>query len=170
VTLRRPAHGGTAWRRAWVNGVDQWSSDGAADYRLVQNSGRGLLIQGTREWADYEARAVITPALCEAAGVAARVQGLRRYYGLLLVAGGEVRLVRALDGDTTLASAPLAWRQHEAYELRLSVAGDRLRAWVDGQALFDLRDPGGPLTGGAAALLIEAGHMLCGSMRIGAAM
>jgi ADP-ribosylglycohydrolase len=165
VTLGRPAHGGTAWRRAWVNAVDLWSGDGPTEHRLVQNSGRGLLIQGTREWADYEVRAVLTPALCEAAGIAARVQGLRRFYGLLLCAGGEARLLRALDGDAVLASAPLPWRQYEAYELRLRVSGDRLRAWVDGRPLFDLRDPG-PLTGGAAALVIEAGHGLCGSMSI----
>ena len=39
------------WRRAWVNGVDElWTF--VESFRLMQNEGRGLIIQGTRDWAE----------------------------------------------------------------------------------------------------------------------
>src|SRR5215212_5967054 len=69
VQLGRPAEGGTMWRRAWVNGVDQFEPHWPEPYRLVQNHGRGLLIQGTREWIDYEVRATITPYMIAQAGL-----------------------------------------------------------------------------------------------------
>ena len=67
------------WRRAWVDGVDTLESRPAEPYRLIQDEGTGLLIQGTREWRDYEVTAVVTPRLAEAFGLAACVQGRRRY-------------------------------------------------------------------------------------------
>ena len=99
VTLTRPAAGGERWRQAWVNGVDQWDERWPEAFRIVQNEGTGLLIHGTREWRDYTVSAAITPYLAASVGTAARVQGMRRYYALLLVPGG-VRLIKALDGET----------------------------------------------------------------------
>ena len=55
-----------------------------------------MIIQGTREWTDYEVRADVTPHMVEAAGLAARVQGMKRYYALNLCRGNKVRLVKAL--------------------------------------------------------------------------
>ena len=40
--------------------------------------------------------------MCEAAGVAARVQGMRRYYALVLYKGGSVRLIKELQGTQVL--------------------------------------------------------------------
>ncbi len=59
VVLARPVKVGMApwkpppvWRRACVDGVDQWEPWWKEAYRIVQNTGRGLIIQGTREWPD----------------------------------------------------------------------------------------------------------------------
>ncbi len=98
------------WRKAWVNGVDifgeRWWPD---PYRLVQNEGRGLLMQGTCEWIDYQANSTVTIHLAKAAGIAARVQGLRRYYAILLCDDGKARLIKALDGDNVLAEVDFPW-------------------------------------------------------------
>jgi hypothetical protein len=54
VTLTRPTGGENTWepplvwRRAWINGLDLWEQWWPEPYRLIQNSGRGLLAQGTR--------------------------------------------------------------------------------------------------------------------------
>ncbi len=98
VVLTRPRDGGTMWRRAWVDGVDDYSAWSPEAYRLVQNHGTGLLIQGTREWTDYRVAADVTPHLVTSAGVGARVQGLRRYHALPLCDDGKARLVKALMG------------------------------------------------------------------------
>jgi len=92
------------------------------------------------------------------AGIGARVQGMRRYYALLLARGGKALLVKALDGETVLAEADLPWLFDVTYELCLEVLGDRLRASVDGEPIFDVRDGDRPLRGGAVALVCEEGR------------
>ena len=159
ATLTRPAEGGTMWRRAWVNGVDRYDEHGPEPYRLIQNSGTGLLIQGTREWTDYEVSAPVRPHMVVSAGIGARVQGMRRYYALLLTRGDKARLVKALDGDVVLAETGFPWHFDVTYELRLEVQGNRLRASIDGEEIFDVRDGDRPLTEGAVALVCEEGRM-----------
>jgi ADP-ribosylglycohydrolase len=158
VTLTRPAEGGTMWRRAWVNGVDRFDEHSPEPYRLVQNSGTGLLIQGTREWADYEVSALVRPHMITSAGIAVRVQGMRRYYALVLIQGDKVRLIKALDGDVVLAETGFSWHFDVTYELNLKVRGKCLRASIDGEEIFDVRDEDRPLMGGAVALLCEEGR------------
>ncbi|HWQ12531.1 MAG TPA: ADP-ribosylglycohydrolase family protein [Roseiflexaceae bacterium] len=162
VAFVRPAAGGTMWRHAWVNGVDQYDRWYPETFRLIQNEGTGLLITGTREWTDYRFQAAVTPHMVAACGIAARVQGMRRYYALLLARGadgrGVARLVKALDGETVLAEAPCDWELYRAARLQLEVAGARLRASVDGRQLFDLTDPHRPLEGGGVALLCAEGR------------
>jgi hypothetical protein len=153
------------WRRAWVNGVDQFEERWWGDaYRLVQNSGRGLLMQGSREWTDYQVRGSLTLHLAEAAGLAARVQGMRRYYALLLrrgqVGGGKAQLVKALDGDTILAETDFAWEMGETHEFALAVAGNQITAAIGGKQLFTVTDEDRPLTGGGIAYVVEEGRVM----------
>lgn len=159
AAFSKPERGGAMWRRAWVDGVDQFDRWWPEDYRLVQNDGTGLIIQGTREWADYRVSARISPHLVTSAGIGARVQGLRRYYALLLCADGMARLVKALDGTRILAERAFPWSFGESYELSLQVVGRRIQGWVDGRLLFDLEDAERPLEGGAIALIVEEGRV-----------
>jgi hypothetical protein len=154
------------WRRAWVQAVDRFDPGWPEPFRLIQNRGRGLLIQGTREWTDYEVRAAVVPETIAAAGIAARAQGLRRYYALLLGDDGVLRLVRELDGTTTtLAETPFARRDYGApHELRLRVDGDRLRGEVDGEVALEARDD--VFAGGAVALVCEEGCLTCDAVTV----
>ncbi|MCS6776809.1 MAG: ADP-ribosylglycohydrolase family protein [Chloroherpetonaceae bacterium] len=148
---------GRIWRRAWVDAVDSWLEWGEP-FRLVQNEGTGLLIQGTREWDDYEVSADVTPHMVAAAGLAGRVQGLRRYYALLLCRDNRARLVKALDGDNVLGEAEFPWEFGLTYQMSLRLLGTRIQAYVDGQLLFDVEDTVRPLTGGAVALVCTEGR------------
>ena len=47
VTFRRPDAPGEMWRRAWVDGVDQFEGRWPEPYRISQNHGTGLISQGT---------------------------------------------------------------------------------------------------------------------------
>jgi ADP-ribosylglycohydrolase len=159
VTLSR-TDGGSVWRRAWVDGVDHYEGGSPGEpFRLIQDEGIGLLIQGCREWKDYRLSAAITPHMAESAGIAARVQGLRRYYALLLCRGNKVRIVKALDGLTTLAESPFPWEFGTQYELSMTVTANRVRASIDGHNLFDFTDTDCPLTEGAIAFVIEEGRL-----------
>lgn len=166
VDLKKPAGSGKIWHKAWVNGADQFEIDGELDYRLVQNRGRGMAIHGCREWTDYRTSATVLPHLGDAAGIAARVQGLGRYYALLLISGNRIRLVKMQDTERLLAEAPFEWMWDGRYELGLEVAGDRIRAGINGQPLFDIKDPGTVLTGGGIALIAEVGRVHFGNVKI----
>lgn len=156
VTFTRPGHDGSAWRRAWADATDQGLTHGTEAFRIAQNEGTGLLITGSREWTDYTVSLTAVPQLAAAWGVAARVQGLRRYYALLLEPGA-VRLVKVRDdAETTLAEAPLQWSFGEAYNLRLTVDGARLIAAVDGATFFAVDDDN-PLQDGGIALVCREG-------------
>ncbi|MBN1933903.1 MAG: ADP-ribosylglycohydrolase family protein [Anaerolineae bacterium] len=173
LLLTRPVYEGTMWRCAWVDGVDQFSVHGEP-FRLVQNEGTGLLMHGAREWQNYCVGADVTPHLVEAAGIAARAQGMRRYYALLLCRDGMLRLVKALDGDIILAEKPFAWQFGERHDLSLetvNVAGGvRLRAWIDGDLTFEVVDLVRPLLGGAVALLCTEGRTATQAVSVRPAM
>ena len=165
ATFTRPPAGGTMWRRAWVHGVDRWGDHWPEPFRLIQDRGRGLLIQGAAEWTDYAVRAAIVPETVAQAGLAARVMGLRRYLALLLGDDGRARLVRERDGvRTVLGEAPLERRDYgEPHELSLLVTGAHVRAQVDGLVL-EGRDA--ELGRGAVALVCEAGCLTCDSVAV----
>jgi hypothetical protein len=99
-------------------------------------------------------------------GLAVRVQGLRRYYALLLCKDGKARLVKSLDGTHILKEVDFPVKFNFKYELALKVKGQRLQGWVDGALLFDLVDNNQPLEGGAAALLLEEGTLSCDAVEI----
>ncbi len=157
LVLGYPKTGGTLWHRAWVNGMDQYPDRGPQPYRLIQNDGRGLLIQGTRAWTDYRVSTTLTPHMAFATGIGVRVQGMRRYYALLLHSDGSARLVKVLDGEKILASSPLTWELERSYTLSLQVQGAHILAWIDQQLLFDVHDDEPLLSAGAIALLCEEG-------------
>jgi len=161
VTFTRPAGNGVMWRRAWVDAVDSFRPIGPEIFRPVQNHGRGLLMTGTRDWQDYSVSASITPHLAVAAGIAARMQGLRRYYGLLLSKARTLRLVRVCGEETLLGEMPLPWDYFQTLSLSLQVSGQRIRAWADGHLFFDVEDNDESLEGGGIGLVIEEGCLVC---------
>ncbi len=158
VTLRDPGDGGSMWRRAWVDATDNTEWRYPEAYRLVQNYGTGLLIQGTRAWKNYRVSADVTPHMVDAAGIAARVQGLKRYYALLLRRDQTVALVKALDGDRVLATKPFAWEFGRTYQLALQADGMHLLGWIDDELVIDVLDDDAPLLDGAAALVCVEGR------------
>jgi ADP-ribosylglycohydrolase len=154
------------WRRAWINGVDQYELRWFEPFRLAQNEGRGLLIQGGRQWTDYEVESTLTLHMARSAGVAVRVQGMRRFYALLLSRDGKARLVKALDGDTVLAEKDYPWSFGAIKDFRLRVQGNRLQAAIDGQLLFDVEDTDRPLTGGGIAFVVEEGRIMSDAITV----
>jgi hypothetical protein len=161
--FRRPAEGGSLWRRAWVDAVDQYDRSYPETYRLVQNDGIGLLSQGTREWTDYRVEALITPHMVESSGIAARVQGLRRYVGLTLGHNPQrhkhLQLQARIGDQHVTSKLPFAWELGRTYRLRLEVQGQVARGWVDDHGPLELRDFSAALDGGGIAMLCEEGRV-----------
>ncbi|MEX0774721.1 MAG: ADP-ribosylglycohydrolase family protein [Phycisphaeraceae bacterium] len=158
---------GSMARRAWVDAMSHFLERGEADFRFAQNEGRGLLIQGARDWRDYSVAATIRPHMVRAVGLAARVQGLRRYYALFLLPGNRARLVKVYDDqETTLGETSLAWELTKPYALQLEVRDNRIVALVDGRRIVDAVDDDRPLTSGGIALVCEEGSASAGAVSV----
>jgi hypothetical protein len=164
VTLGRPAFANTMWRKAWVDGVDQWDERWPEDFRVTQNEGTGLIAQGSEEWTDYRASVAVNVPLATEAGVAVRLGGLRRYYALLLGDDGTVRLVRECDGRVVLAEHEFGFDPARWYEVSLEGMGSRLRGSIDGDVVVEAED--GTLRGGGVGLVIREGTLSAGAVRI----
>jgi len=159
VQWRREGRQGL-WVRAWVRGVDQWATQFAESFRLSQNRGVGLLLQGAREWGDYRVSSPVSLYCASEAGIVARARGLRRYYGLVLCREGRLRLLRVLDETSVLAELPFSVEEAREYRLELTVRGRRIVAAVDGRGAFDLEDDCPSLSSGAAGFLVEEGTLV----------
>ena len=136
-------------------------------FRVVQNEGTGLLMTGCREWTDYRVQTKLVPHLAESCGLAARVQGLKRYYALEVVRGGGARLVKALDGVTVLAELPFEWNLGDPIDLDLVVQGNRVIGTVNGILKLEFEDIQRPLVGGGIALVLTEGRMGTHEISIG---
>ncbi|KAJ5570170.1 uncharacterized protein N7459_009600 [Penicillium hispanicum] len=169
MTLKRPAKTSqksqSFWSRAWVSSVDNVHTHMGPAFLLAQDRGEGLLSQGARDWVDYDAVVSnFTINVGGPMGVAARVQGLNRYYALMLTGGKRIALVKARDEKRIeLASAPFQWEYDAKYQLRLTVHGDKIKGQVGGMDLVALdKDYGG----GAVGLVVTDGSLSAESITI----
>jgi ADP-ribosylglycohydrolase len=165
VTLGRPKHNGSVWGRAWVNAADfHKSPEPNLSHRVAGEEGHALIIQGTREWRDYCVSADVRPHLASAAGIAACVQGLQRYYALVVCPGNKIRLLKQHYGVSQLAEADFTWNYGDTISLSLATNGAQLMASANGKQLFKVVDRDKPLESGAVALLVEAGRIDAGAV------
>lgn len=165
LVLRKPAHAGTMWRRAWVDGCDNWHPAWPEAFRLAQNSGVGLISQGTADWRDYEAHADITPHLVSRGGLAVRVQGMRRFYALEFRPDQHVELVLQCDDERrVLASQSWPWQQAQTYTMCIRINGTRIEAQLDDAVQLVADDA--TLAHGGVGLVCGEGRLACHQVKI----
>lgn len=127
LTLKLPRHTEeplTYFRRMFVRSVDNFHVGTGPTFRLAQDRDEGLLTVGTREWAGHTVKVRGFRVLAGGpSGVVVRVQGLRRWYGLVFVEGkarrgGGVALVKARDGvRAVLGYVPVDWAVDVPYDV-----------------------------------------------------
>jgi hypothetical protein len=170
MVFKMPASGGTAWQKAWVNAVVHGSVNFIGRdmplCRIIQNTDTGMLIQGTREWEGYVFEATVNPHAAKSAGIAVCVQGLKRYYALLLCKDQKLRLVKELDGQSVLMEKDFTLEFDKDYQISLKTKGDSILAMVNGQIAFEYKDLNRPLLSGSVALVCEEGRVDFGRLRV----
>jgi len=170
LELTRPSSNANVWRRAWVNSMDGftegWGPGWPEPMRLIQNTGRGYISQGTREWTDLEVAATLTPHMARSTGLAVRYQGLRRHYLARWADDGTVSLIRVKNGETVLGSASLPWTLYEPQLLAVRIIGSTLTMTVGGKQLLSVDDAGGGLDDGGVAVMCEAGRIGVDAVRV----
>ena len=167
IRLKRPRERGDFWRRAWVNAVDTFSTGFSQAFRISQDRGEGMIIHGTREWSDYRVETALTVHLAEHAGIGVRVQGLRRFYAVLLVRSNVLRLIRARDGETTvLAETAFEWSFERPYHFIIEIVGQEIAVAVDGVRLAVRDDSEAAMADGGVALIVEGGSVSSDEIRV----
>jgi ADP-ribosylglycohydrolase len=164
--FRRPRAGDQQWASAWVNGVDEWGTGFPKSFHISQNRGSGLLIQGMREWRDYEVSARIAPFLATRSGLAVRVQGMKRFYAFAVHSAGKLQLLKERDGRQVLAEVDIPGGARKEYGLRVSVRGRTIRAFLDDAECICFEDSHAPLESGAIGLFLEEGTLLCDEVHL----
>jgi ADP-ribosylglycohydrolase len=160
VTLKRPSGDCDFWRMAWVNGVDFFSKRFPQSFRISQNSGEGLIAHGTRQWTDYQVGADVIIHLGNYGGVALRVQGLRRYYGVRITREGKLQIVRVRDDEmAVLAETPLALTFENRLPVVARIHGTTITARVEGASLSATDDSAYAYTNGGVGLFISEGAL-----------
>jgi ADP-ribosylglycohydrolase len=169
TVFRRPDNNGKMWRRSWINAVDHVGTRWTSAYHLSQNRGSGLFIQGSRDWQNYRVESVILSDPAKSFGLAARVQGLTRYYALLLSPNQVLRLVRNYYGTETLAEVRYNWTWSERYHFKLEVTGTKIIGSLNGTELIRYEDDKSALLDGGFALVCEEGLIMTDEVKVIAA-
>lgn len=139
---------------AWIDAVEHCTIAPDGSVSIADASGRGLLLQGTRDWGDYIVEASLEAGAL-AAGLVARAQGLRRYYALVLE-GDTARLVKVAGGEQTLW-AGRAKLPAGLVQVALEVCRTTVRAFVGGTCVARCVDADETFRSGGAGLLCERG-------------
>jgi ADP-ribosylglycohydrolase len=168
IRLRRPDEPSDFWRRAWVNAVDTFSTSFPQAFRISQDRGEGMIIHGVRQWRDYRVETTLTAHVAQHVGVGIRVQGLRRYYAVLLVRPDVLRLVRVRDGNiTVLGETPFAWSFEKPYRFIVEAIGRTIELTVDGARMSAHDDSKAALADGGIALIIQGGAASSNEVLVG---
>lgn len=169
TVFRRPDFDGKMWLRAWINAVDHVGTRWASAFHLSQNRGTGLFIQGSREWRNYAVQAAIISDPANSFGLAARVQGLTRYYALTLGPKQALQLVRNYDSVEVLAEVPYSWKWSQRYHFNLEVNGTLITGSMNGTELIRYDDSDAALLDGGIALICEEGLIMTDEVKVTAA-
>ncbi|KAF4459471.1 adp-ribosylation crystallin j1 [Fusarium albosuccineum] len=166
LSVRRPStQPGESWYRSWVNGVSKLHCHMSHTFIPTQAFGEGIIIYGGRDWTDYRLHVPKFKINSGApVGIAVRVQGLNRYYSLVLSKGRRISLVKARDEDRiTLASSTYAWELDVEYDLLLEVQGNVLRGQING---FEISASDDQYTEGGVGLVVTQGAVCVESVDI----
>ena len=147
------------WRNNWVKATDHWDIHWKEAFHISNNNGRGMIITGTNDWKNYTVSSKITFHLMTSGGIAARVQGLRRYYSLEVSQQNKIRLVKMFEGINILEEKDFAVQLHKEYLFSLSVKDNFIRGLVDGILILEYNDDSNMFQNGGIGLVIENGTL-----------
>ncbi|KAF2163216.1 hypothetical protein M409DRAFT_57520 [Zasmidium cellare ATCC 36951] len=155
------------WRRAWVNNMTTFP-EYMPLFLVAQDVGEGSLMYGCRDWYNYKATAKhMVNNKPGPNGLAARVQGLNRWYAVMLRPGG-IAIVKAFDEKRIdLATADFDWRVVLPYDLGLEVQGEKLKGYVNGKLVLEASDS--QYESGGIGLTVNDGSIMVNEVEIGPA-
>ncbi len=166
LELRPPDEKGSFWHRAWVSSADNFTGYNAR-LRIAQDQGEGLIIQGTRQWTDYRVDVGMTIHLASYAGLAARVDGLHRFYAATLSRDRKFQILRVRDDErVVLAQTDFHWHLDELVPLSMKLCGKRISASAGNKDLVADDSSITSLAAGGIGLLVADGAITVDRVRV----
>ena len=147
------------WKASWVDALDKWDS-GERTFRVCKDSGRGMLITGTDLWKNYKVTSDIAIQRVKTGGLAVRVQGLNRYYGLVINASNKPQLIKVINEPKVLKEIDFDLEYYKDYKLSLKVENNKLSGYLDNRVVLEFTDSSDVLENGAMGLIVEDGTMV----------
>ena len=147
------------WKASWVDALDKWDS-GERTFRVCKDRGRGMLITGTDLWKNYKVTSDIAIQRVKTGGLAARVQGLNRYYGLVINASNKLQLIKVINEPKVLKEIDFDLEYYKDYKLSLKVEDNKLSGYLDNKVVLEFADSSDVLENGAMGLIVEDGTMV----------
>ena len=130
----------------WTIVSGSWGviADGSEVYKQTSTGGEGLAVAGDPTWTDYSVQANIKLYdlnTLAASGIIARYTDNNNYYMLRLHQSGQLQLYRKLAGTfAQIGSANVSVATNTTYTLKLTVAGNQLTGYLNGNLLISTID------------------------------
>jgi hypothetical protein len=167
LILTKPKKPCDFWHRAWVNGVDVFSKRFPQSFHISHDRGEGLILHGTRDWKDYTVEVDLMVHLGSSAGVVARAQGLRRYYGARVTRDGMFQLVKHYDDIyDIMASEKITFAFDKIINITLTVIGSSLSANIGNTTLMASDNSNFIMSSGAIGLMVTDGAASANTVRV----
>ena len=132
----------TSWGRLgnWQVVVDEGRK--VIQQARLREHGLPMLVAGDLRWRDYEVCAQVRLLSRKTeAGIMARYVNNRTHYSVCLDGDGRARLMRRCHDDKTVLAEARWQPDFEHYhEIRVALAGAKIRASLDGKELFEVVD------------------------------
>lgn len=122
---------------------------------------------GRHDWEDYTAEFSFTPLTGEHHMVNVRVQGAIRSYAFGLLPGGKAALLKNDNGYRVLAETDFDWKTGTEYTVKITAAGNCLKAEIDGCVLEACDEERPYLKGSVGVSMQKGSHDRYRRIRIG---
>jgi len=154
----------TAWLKTFVSSADHFNPDYTVTFSICHADINGVATTGTKDFADYSVKSVITFSQQDAAGLVARAKGHRRYYGAVLSKGHAIIYKQENEERIKIAKEPFSFAIDQAYEMEFKVVLDTLTLIVDQQVAACGRDSSYQC--GQAGFVVDSGAILADGFTI----
>ncbi len=148
---------GQMWKNSWVKALDKWETRWTESFRITQNIGRGMIFTGTNKWKNYTVSSKLKFHLVKSGGIAARIQGLKRYYALELTSNKKLRIVKMLYDLEILKEIDFDFKFYKEYDLTLKIEENILKGSVNNEVFLEFEDKNTPLEHGGIGFIVESG-------------
>ena len=88
------------------------------------------------------------------------MQGLNRYYGLVISASNKLQLIKVINEPKVLKEIDFDLEYYKDYKLSLKVEDNKLSGYLDNKVVLEFTDNSDVLENGAMGLIVEDGTMV----------